>query len=66
MGFFKNIHIEIMEWRDRGRSIEDTYIYFKDYIEMSDLVKIFKDELDVPAAVDGVDISEESTVSEPA
>jgi hypothetical protein len=47
MGFFKNIHIEIMEWRDRGRSIEDTYIYFKDYIEMSDLVKIFEDELDV-------------------
>jgi hypothetical protein len=47
MGFFKNIHIEIMEWRDCGRSIEDTYVYFKDYIEMKDLVKIFEDELDV-------------------
>jgi len=47
MGFFKNIDLEIREWRDCGRSIEDTYTYFKDYIEMSDLVKIFEDELDV-------------------
>jgi hypothetical protein len=44
MGFFKNIHLEIQEWRDRGRSIEDTYIYFKDYIDMADLVKIFKEK----------------------
>jgi hypothetical protein len=42
MGFFKNIHLEIQEWCDRGRSIEDTYIYFKDYIEMEQLVKIFE------------------------
>jgi hypothetical protein len=42
MGFFKNIHLEIQEWRDRGRSIEDTYIYFKDYIDMEQLVKIFE------------------------
>jgi hypothetical protein len=42
MGFFKNIHLEIKEWRDRGRSIEDTYIYFKDYIDMEQLVKIFE------------------------
>jgi hypothetical protein len=46
MGFFKNIHLEILEWRARGRSIEDTYIYFKDYIEMPELVKIFEDEFD--------------------
>ena len=47
MGFFKNIDLEIREWRDRGRSIEDTYIYFKDYIEMEDLVKIFQDKSDI-------------------
>ena len=47
MGFFKNIDLEIREWRDRGRSIEDTYIHFKDYIEMEDLVKIFQDKSDI-------------------
>jgi hypothetical protein len=47
MGFFKNIHLEILEWRARGRSIEETYIYFKDYIEMSELVEIFEDNFDV-------------------
>ena len=46
MGFFKNIHLEILEWKARGRSIEDTYIYFKDYIEMSELVKIFEEDYD--------------------
>jgi hypothetical protein len=47
MGYFKNIHLEILEWRAQGRSIEDTYIYFKDYIEMGELVKIFEDEFDM-------------------
>ena len=47
MGFFKNIHIEILEWRARGRSIEETYIHFKDYIEMEQLVEIFEDNYDV-------------------
>jgi len=42
MGFFKNIDLEIREWRDRGHSIEDTYVYFKDYIDMEQLVKIFE------------------------
>jgi hypothetical protein len=44
MGFYKNIKIEVLEWKARGRSVEDTYIYFKDYIEIEDLVKIFKEE----------------------
>ena len=47
MGFFKNIHIEILEWKARGRSIEETYIYFKDYITMEQLVEIFEDNYDV-------------------
>jgi hypothetical protein len=55
MGFFKTIHLEILEWRERGRSIEDTYIHFKDYIEMEDLVKIFEEEFDIdPQEADAV------------
>ncbi|CAB4129258.1 hypothetical protein UFOVP112_356 [uncultured Caudovirales phage] len=41
MGFFKNIEIEIQEWQARGRSVEDTYIYFKDYATVEDVVCIF-------------------------
>ena len=43
MGFFKSLHLEILDWQAQGRSIEDTYIYFKDYIEMEDLVAIWED-----------------------
>jgi hypothetical protein len=46
MGFFKDIHIEILEWKARGETIENTYIYFKDYIEIEDLVDIFEDNYD--------------------
>jgi hypothetical protein len=44
MGFYKNIEIEIMEWQARGRSVEDTYIYFKDYVTQEDVVRIFAQE----------------------
>jgi hypothetical protein len=44
MGFYKNIEIEIMEWQARGRSVEDTYIYFKDYVTFEDVVRIFAEE----------------------
>ena len=44
MGFYKNIEIEIMEWQARGRSIEDTYSYFKDYVTLEDVVRIFAQE----------------------
>ena len=44
MGFYKNIHIEIQEWQARGRSIEETYIYFKDYVTLEDVVRIFAEE----------------------
>jgi hypothetical protein len=46
MGFFKDIHMEILEWKARGETIENTYIYFKDYIEMEELAKIFEDDFD--------------------
>jgi hypothetical protein len=44
MGFYKNIEIEIQEWQARGRSIEDTYIYFKDYVTYEDVIRIFAQE----------------------
>jgi hypothetical protein len=46
MGFYKNIEIEILEWRARGRSIEDTYIYFKDYVTYEDVERIFASDFD--------------------
>jgi hypothetical protein len=44
MGLYKNIEIEIVEWQARGRSVEDTYIYFKDYVTYEDVVRIFAKE----------------------
>jgi hypothetical protein len=46
MGFYKNIEIEIMEWQARGRSVEDTYINFKDYVTHEDVIHIFARECD--------------------
>jgi hypothetical protein len=46
MGFFKNIEIEIMEWQARGRSFEETYIYFKDIVSYDDVARIFARECD--------------------
>jgi hypothetical protein len=46
MGFFKDIEIEIMEWQDRGRGVEDTYIHFKDYVTLEDVIRIFARECD--------------------
>jgi len=43
MGFFKDIHYEILEWQARGSSVEDTYIYFKDYVTYEDVVRIFNE-----------------------
>ena len=45
MGFYKNIEIEILEWRARGRTVEDTYIYFKDYVTHEDVIRIFAGDL---------------------
>lgn len=49
MGFFKDIHIEILEWKSRGCSLEDTYIYFKDYIDMETLAQVWEDNYDQEA-----------------
>ena len=46
MGFYKNIEIEIMEWQARGRSVDDTYIYFKDHVTHEDVVCIFARDCD--------------------
>jgi hypothetical protein len=43
MGAFKTIHTEILEWKAQGRGIKDTYIYFKDYIELEALVDIWEE-----------------------
>ena len=42
MGAVKQIYTEILEWKARGMSIEDTYIYFKDYIDADALIDIWE------------------------
>jgi len=42
MGAFKTIHTDILEYKASGRTIEETYIYFKDYIEFEDLIDIWE------------------------
>jgi hypothetical protein len=44
MGSFKDIEIDIMEWQSLGRGIDETYIYFKDYVTYEDVVRIFSRE----------------------
>jgi hypothetical protein len=46
MGFFKSIHIEIMDWLARGRTVEETYIYFKDYVTLEQVQAIANEEYD--------------------
>ena len=46
MGFFNRIEVEIMEWQARGCSIDETYIYFKDYVSREDIERIFARECD--------------------
>jgi hypothetical protein len=50
MGFFKDIEIEIMEWQTRGRSVDETYIHFKDYVTYEDVVRIFARDCDEATA----------------
>ena len=46
MGFYKDIEIEIMEWQARGRTQDETYIYFKDYVTQEDVACIFARDCD--------------------
>ena len=47
MGFFKDIETEIMEWQARGRTQDETYIYFKDYVTQEDVARIFAQDYDL-------------------
>ena len=44
MGSFKHIKAEIMHWQACGRSVEETYIYLKDYVTQEDVARIFAEE----------------------
>ncbi len=46
VGFYKDIHIEIIEWLARGRSAEETYIYFKDYVTFEQVLTIAAGQYD--------------------
>ena len=46
MGFFKSIHLEIIEWLARGHSVEETYIYFKDYVTLEQVQTIADEQYD--------------------
>jgi hypothetical protein len=46
MGFFKDIHIQIQEWLALGRSVEETYIYFKDYVTYEQIQAIADEQYD--------------------
>jgi hypothetical protein len=36
-----------MEWQARGRTVEETYIYFKDYVTLEDVARIFAQDYDL-------------------
>jgi hypothetical protein len=46
MGFMKDIHLEICEWLARGCTVEETYIYFKDYVDYEDIQRIRDEDFD--------------------
>jgi hypothetical protein len=41
MGSFKHIETEIMHWQACGHTVEETYIYWKDYVTQEDVTRIF-------------------------
>jgi hypothetical protein len=41
------IELEILDWKARGRSIEDTYIYFKDFVTVEDVLRLFNNRMEV-------------------
>jgi hypothetical protein len=47
MGSFKHIETEIMHWQACGRTVEETYIYWKDYVTLEDVARIFARECDL-------------------
>jgi hypothetical protein len=44
MGKFSQIDADIRSMINRGHTINDVYIYWKDYVSMEDVVRIFEEE----------------------
>jgi hypothetical protein len=44
MGQFNRIDLEIRAMIRRGYSLNDIYIYFKDYITIEDVARIYSEE----------------------
>ena len=44
MGNFSQIDADIRSMVHRGHTINDIYIYWKDYVSMEDVVRIFEEE----------------------
>jgi len=47
MDFMIRTELEILDWKARGRSIEDTYIYFKDFVTVEDVLRLFNNRMEV-------------------
>lgn len=47
MGSFKHIETEIMHWQACGRTVEETYVYWKDYVTKEDVTRIFAQDYDL-------------------
>jgi hypothetical protein len=44
MGKFSEIDADIRSMAHRGHSIQDAYIYWKDYVSIEDVIRIFEEE----------------------
>jgi hypothetical protein len=44
MGGFKDIYANIQEWLAKGRGVDETYIYFKDYITYEQVAQMAERE----------------------
>jgi len=45
MGQFNRMDLDIRAMFNSGYSIEDVYIYFKDYVSLEDVIRIHEEEL---------------------
>lgn len=46
MGYFTHIETEIMHWQECGHTVDETYIYWKDYVSREEVERIFNRECD--------------------
>jgi hypothetical protein len=47
MGSFKHIETEIMHWQACGRTVEETYVYWKDYVTFEQVQYVFDRKCDL-------------------